>query len=393
MNWQSLLDPDIQKFIQTHENEDVAALALKKSPEPEWHYPAILDQIKSRQKARIKFPQWLETPDIILPAPNIIEQASSSATALYKSRLVEGENFVDLTGGVGVDSWAMAQNFKRGITIDIDKNNANLLAHNLNALCACAISVENISAEDFIQTMDKTDLCIIDPARRNAAGKGRYKFEDCAPNLIEILASILDKSRVVMVKTSPMLDITEGINALKYVQAVHILEWRGDCKELIFLLNKSYAEAPIITAASIDDHGNPISTFSFTQNEEETTDTQISLPLIYLYEPGPAFQKSGGFKTLAKRFDVKKLHTHTHLYTSDTPHKNFPGRVFEILGQYPAQAGKIPLKKANLTVRNFPMGAQDLRKKLKIQDGGKDYLFACTNADNDKILLHCKKHL
>ena len=394
MNWQSLLDPDIQKFIRAHETDDVAALALKKPPDPDWDYKLVLDQIKARQKAKLKLPRWPgHHPDIIFPPSDILEQASSAATARYKAGLIKGKSFVDLTGGAGVDSCAMTEHFERGIIIERDENAASLIAHNLPLLCSpdVKLDIRQTDAEEFVKEMPDVDLALIDPQRRDKNQKGKFKLEDCSPDILKLLPALHEKAQNILIKTSPMLDIARGIEMLRNAAQVHVVEWRGECKELLFILRKDAQEPVKVTAVCINDEGEVVSEMVFTTEEERQTTAEISAPLRYLYEPGPAFQKSGGFQVLARRFDVKKLHPHTHLYTSDSLKTGFPGRIFEMIGQYPVKSEKIPLKQAHITVRNFPANAPELRKKLKLKEGGDDYLFACTLADGTKTLLHGRK--
>ena len=392
MNWQSLLDPDIQNFIRTHEGNDIAALALKKPPSPDWDYKAVLDQIKSRQKAKVKLPRWVNHhPDILFPPADILEQASSAATARYKAGLIKGQSFIDLTGGCGVDTCAMTEYFERGVCIEQDKITAELIAHNIRLLSDTPVEVINIEAEDFIKDMPDTDVVIIDPQRRDQNRKGKYKFEDCEPNILELLPTLKEKAEHVVIKTSPMLDITEGIKALGNVEAVHVLEWNGECKELVFIVSKKTVDDVPITAVSLDDEGEVLSSLAFTAQEEKNSKTELSAPQKYLYEPGPAFQKSGGFNMISQNFGVKKLAPQTHLYTSEALKRDFPGRIFEICGQFPAKAEKIQLKQAHIKSRNFPLKSEELRKKLKIKDGGENYLFACTLEDGKKTILHTRK--
>ena len=394
MNWQSLLDPDIQKFINGHEGGDVTALALKKPPNPDWDYRLILDQIKTRQKARTKLPLWPDHhPDIIFPPSDILEQASSAATARYKARLVKGKSFVDLTGGAGVDSCALTEHYESGTIIERDEHAAELIAHNLPLLYLSGVDLDVIctTAEEFVKAMPSVDLVIIDPQRRDGQQKGKFRLENTAPNVLELLPVLLNKTTHIMIKTSPMLDIAQTVADLQHVQAVHVVEYRKDCKELLFIISKNVPNTPQITAVSIDDAGEVLSNLNFTLEEEKKTKAALSMPLNYLYEPGPAFQKSGGFHVISDYFGVEKLQQHTHLYTSETLRTDFPGRSFEIIGKHPAKAEKVPLKQAHITTRNFPMSTAALRKKLKIRDGGDDYLFACTLMDGSKALLHGRK--
>ncbi|MGH1397995.1 MAG: THUMP-like domain-containing protein [Alphaproteobacteria bacterium] len=382
MDYKHLLTPDIQTFITAQADSDVRTLALKKPPNPDWPYPIILDQIKTRQKAKIKAPQLLETPNWVFPAHNVFEQASSTATALFKASLIKANSFTDLTGGAGIDSWAFAQTTKNGTVIDADETNAALLAHNL------PIPAHHTTAEEFAPTMQPVDLTLIDPQRRTKKQKGLYRFEDCSPNILELLPHI--KSKTIMIKASPMMDIEQGLAALPNTSDIYVIEHAGECKELLFILKKE-PTTPTIHAVNIDKNGHPTHKLSFTSEEEKSATCQISAPQQYLYEPGPAFLKSGAYKTIAARYNLAKLHQHTHLYTSDTPLKNFPGRIFEIINTYPVQAKVLPFTRANLTTRNFPQSVETLRKKLKLKDGSNDYLFACTLNTGKHALLHCNK--
>ncbi|NCT40127.1 MAG: SAM-dependent methyltransferase [Alphaproteobacteria bacterium] len=394
-DWQALLTPDIKDFITTHQNDDIRALALKKPPYPNWPYPLILDQIKARQKAKSKIPAWYANDTIIFPPSDTLEQASSQATAKYKASLFHGQSFIDLTGGAAIDSWAMLDNFDHATIIDTDKNASTRIDHNLQILNDKTVTVINTSAEDFIETMESFDLALIDPQRRNQSRKGLYKLEDCSPNIIALMPHI--KAKRILLKTSPMLDINLAIEQLGCVNAVHVIEWQGECKELLFTLTPSTPIQSVpITAVSLNDNGAPIHTIEFTRENEQNTAINYTQPLKYLYEPSPAFMKAGAYKSLAKHYNISKIHPHTHLYTSNTPIEHFPGRAFKIIETYPAQAKAIPFNKGNLTIRNFPQDTATLKKKLKLKDGGNDYLFACTtteetNNKNLHILVHCKK--
>ena len=394
-NWQALLDPNIKAFMALHENSDVRDLALKKCPNPDWPYPLILDQIKARQKAAIKIPQWLKHEDIIFPSSSTLEQASSIATANYKASLIKGKTFVDLTGGTAIDSYALSQNFESGTIIDADENTAALIKHNIGTLSPKSIKVEHDTAETFVTKMEKVDLALIDPQRRNENRKGLYKLKDCSPNIFELLKNI--KAETIILKTSPMLDINQGIEQLGCVEHVHVVELQGECKELLFILKpEKTAENIPITAVKIENDGDVLQSFTYTREAEQDINVKISKPLKNLYEPNPAFMKAGGYKSIADAYTLPKLHPHTHLYTSETHIQDFPGRSFEIIDTYHAQSKAIPFKKANLTVRNFPQDTATLKKKLKLKDGGNDYLFASTIADentdkNQHIIIHCRK--
>lgn len=392
MNWQSLLETEIQKFITAHKDADVAALALKKPLNPLWNYPLILEQIKAQQKARLKVPHWFDTVHpLIFPPPALVEQASSQATALYKASLFKGESFVDLTGGMGVDSWAMAQHFQSGQCVELDRDAAALLEYNFKALGLSNLIIINADAEHFVETMPPVDLVMLDPQRRDTVRKGKFKLSDCTPDIHRLLPHLLQKAKYMVLKTSPMLDITATIAALGCVSAVHVVEYQGDCKEVLYVLSADHPETVPIIAVNIDSVGAPLQRFIFTAQEEHQARARYSMPLTYLYEPAPAFQKAGGFQSMSVFYDVYKLHPHTHLYTSETLKPDFPGRIFKIHGLYAPHPGQSPLARANITLRNFPGSAETLRKKLKIKDGGEDTLLACTLENGHKMLVHGRK--
>ena len=395
--YRAVLDSDIRDFITQHQETDVATLALKTPPSPDWPYPLILDQIKARQKAAKKLPLWLtHHHDIIFPPSALIEQASSAATARYKAGLVKGTHFIDLTGGAGVDSCALSEHYGAGICVEKDQALCDLIAHNMPLLTNKPIDVICNRAEDFIKDMPQTDLVYIDPQRRTDEKKGLYRFELCSPNIKEMLTTLKARAQYGIIKASPMLDIDVGIADLEHVSHVHVVEWRSECKELLFVLDfkQNYQRDHVpVTAVIIDDNGQATHSLTFTQTQEHAAIRSLSAPLKYLYEPGPALQKSGASNMICSEFNLRKLHKNTQLYTSNMLKNGFPGRVFEILGAYNVQKKHLPVKKANLTVRNFPLSTPNLKKKLGIEDGGDDYLFACTLMDERKTLLHCRKTL
>lgn len=394
MPWKQLLQPEIQAFMAHNRTTDVRTLGLKKPPVSGWPYPLILDQIKGRQKAAVKIPGWLGYPSIVLPASDILEQASSGATAQYKAGLIQGKIFADLTGGAGVDCFALSQKFESGHGVEQDENAASLLAHNAKILTQTPIQIHHARAEDWAQQMPPVDLVFIDPQRRSSSRKGFYRLEDCAPDIIALLPVIKEKTKKVMIKTSPMLDIQQSLNSLESICAVHVLEWHGECKEVVYIIDFSKTvpgnDIPI-TAVTLDDQGSALNSFTFTRAKENIEHAEPSAPLRYLYEPGPAFQKAGGFNSIAQEYRLKKLHTHTHLYTSDRPCPNFPGRGFEIIQILPVRREALSFDRANLSIRNFPSDVASLRKKLGLKDGGDDYVFACTLKDESRALIRCRK--
>lgn len=391
MSWQALLNPDIRAFLNKHADADPKTLALKKWPDDKWPKALILDQIKARQKAAKKIPNWLnQHPDLILPPSDIIEQASSTATARYKASLASGKTFTDLTGGAGIDSWAFIHNFNHADIVEQTVEAAEILKHNFALTHPNTATIHTQTAETYAQIMQPADCLYIDPERRTTQRRGIYKLEECSPNVIDLLPILETKAQTIIIKTSPMLDIAKGIEALKHVTDIHVIEWNNECKELLFILKPGHTtKHPKIHAVRLNDDGTP--EHKISSLDSEITASEYADPQTYLYEPSPAVQKSGLFDSLTNAYPIQKLAPSTNLFTSETPIKDFPGRSFKIINTYPPQKKALPFKKANLTVRNFPETTENLRKKLGLKDGGNEYLFACTLANDTKRIIHTQK--
>jgi 16S rRNA G966 N2-methylase RsmD len=388
-------DPDIREYIHKNENRDVSLLALEKFPFAENLKFKIFEQIKSRQKARNKLPSWYKTEGIIFPNPQIIEQCSSEACALYKASLFAGESFVDLTAGAGIDTVALAHKFSHGVCVDHNSSNIEALKNNLPLMKAGNVKAVINNAESYINEIDEVTLIYIDPERRQHNKKALFKLEQTTPNILLLIDKLLDKAEIVAIKTSPMLDIHTAIEELRYLESIHIVEYNKQCKEIIYIATKKEQTNPEICAVNIDDNGHIQRELRTYYREENIPAAEISMPCKFIYEPGPAFMKSGAYNQIAHKYQVKKLHTHTHLFTSDEYIELFPGRCFilkSILNANKKELSKaLPERKANLSIRNFPQTQDELRKKLKIADGGENYLFACTLADDSHVLLHLIK--
>ncbi len=412
MTWETFLDKDIQAFILEHEGDDVVALALKKSPNKKWPYPVILDQIKVRQKARLKTPRLRDTRGFVFPAPFLYEQASSESCASYKARITRdlGESFVDLTAGVGVDSFSLAENFLSGALIEKNTQNADFLAHNAEVLSSdrSKLDVKNMDAEEYVRELlvagEKVSLVYIDPQRREDAGgkKGLFDFELCSPNILELLPDLAKISKTVLIKTAPFLDIDKAVEQLggRFSKVpridVHVLQWQGDCKEVLYLLDFSASEhgdGALITAVDLNDEGGVQNSLSFHRNMERNAKVCYAMPEVgeYIYEPGPAFQKAGAFKYICECFCMDKLHAHTHLYVCSEIRKDFPGKIYKIIGVFSMKSKVLPVDAADIAVRNFPQSVAALRKRLRLRDGGNYRLYATTTHDNQRRLILCEK--
>ncbi len=399
MDWCALLQHEVQQFIRENEDADVRELALKRAPDASWPYALVLDQIKVRQKAKTKSPDFYETNGILFPSNETYEQASSDPCGIYKSSLVSGQVFVDLTSGCGIDSYHISKRFDSVTWVERDDVSADVLRHNLEALktadrLACDARVYHGNAEDFLSECEDGDFVFIDPQRREISRKGIYDLAACSPDVISLLPILKQKFRKGMVKTSPVLDIEKGVMALGCVQTVHVVQWRGECKEVLYVLDfaREYDVADVeVVALTLDDAGGVQHRFSYCLGDEKVAQLSYVMPQRYIYEPDPAYQKSGGFKSFALSYDLGKLHRHTHLYTSDEKLSGFPGKMYEACDIKPVKAKGLGIEKADLAIRNFPMSVADLKKKLKLSDGGKQRIYAVTLCNDEKKLIICDK--
>lgn len=377
-------------FIRQHEDEDPYALSLKYREVHGIPIAVISRQVESRQKAQIKLPEWYDTAGVIFPDPLNLQQSSSEATARYKNHLLPGQQIVDLTGGSGVDSYYITHQ-KEGIFVEPEEGLCRLAAYNFKLL-GRNISIKNTDAESFLTNMPSGAQVYIDPSRRDATKRKTVLFTDCSPNVIDLLPRLLEKSERILIKGSPMLDIRQAISSLNYqVLEIHVLEWMGECREVLFLLTREKVKEPIIYVVNLD-NGQSI---QFTHAEEQATEITYGPVSHWLYEPSPAMMKSGGFKTLARTFGLSKLHVNTQLYTSSEPVKDFPGRIFEVIDYRPFSMKKLKQLseggQANITTRNFPESVASLRKKSRIRDGGDVYLFVYTGPANKRMVCKVRK--
>lgn len=383
-------------FIQKHINDDVTKLILKSAQFKDLDVKKLAGQILSRQKASKKLPEWAAIEKLIFPPSLSVEQSSSEATAKYKSSLIEGKTLIDITGGMGVDSFYLSKNFEKTHYFEQQEEVAKTAEYNFGLLSANNIEVHNADSIEGIQQNNlQADWIYADPARRDANKQKVVLLSDCAPDVKFHLPELFKHASNVLLKTSPLLDIDLAAQELKSVREIHVIGYEQECKELLFNINETFNEDFLIKARVINPAGEAIHKLDFTRNQEREAVIEFSEPLSYLYEPHPAVLKAGAFKYLCVAFDVKKLAAHSHLYTSENLVSDFPGRTFEVtavckpdakeIGQY------VPDNKANLTNRNFPAKIDDLRKKWRLKEGGDIYLFATTLFNQKKTVVVTKK--
>lgn len=385
-----LLHTDIQNYIKLFK-KDVSALAFSGSPFENVSTKELIQQIESRIKAKKKLPSWYQTDRIYYPPKLNLEQTSSEVTAQYKSDIVKGKSIADLTGGFGVDSFAFSKKFQSVHHIELNASLSEIASHNFSEL-----HIQNIKCQcgDGLQIIQNStyDVIFIDPSRRHDS-KGKVFFlEDCEPNVPKHLDFLLERCNTLLIKTSPMLDISVGLKELASVSEIHIVAVNNEVKELLWLINKS--EAKEISIKTVNIKKDTIEQFDFFLNDASISD--YSLPNTYLYEPNAAILKAGAFHLLSGHYNVQKLHQHSHLFTNEVL-INFPGRRFKIEEVVPYAKKEmrkaLRFSKANVSIRNFPESVDSIRKRWKIKPGGDIYLFFTTNMDDKKIMIVCSKVL
>lgn len=396
------LSPETILFIREHRNDDVHSLALQAKRYPQVDMPLAIVQIAGWQATVSKIPSWHATEGLLYPRHLSLEQCSSEVTALYKASLVHGEGLVDLTGGFGIDCAFLATQFKTVTYIERQEELCELAMHNFPLLGLKHIRVQNGDGVEYLQQMPAVDCIFLDPARRNEHGGKTVAISDCEPNAATLEKLLLEKGKQVMIKLSPMLDLSLAIRDMQHVSEAHIVSVNNECKELLLLLRPGDDSPEIPSAMSqpivcINFANQEIQRFVFTRKSEQATECSYTHEIgTYLYEPNASILKAGAFRSIASSFHLSKLHANSHLYTSNERIEKFPGRIFRITGYSSLNKKELKnilngLDKANITTRNFPQSVAELRKRLKLTDGGDIYLFATTLNDERKIIIRCEK--
>jgi len=382
-----ILQTDVQEFINSNLNTEIPKLILKGSPFQGISIQELANQIQAKQKCSKKLPTWFSTENIYYAEKISIEQTSSEITALYKSKLVKGKNLIDISGGFGVDAYFFSKLFEEVTHCEINTELSQIVAYNLNKLHVKNMKTIDQNGIDYIKNQTSTFDCIYtDPARRDQNKNKVFLLSDCTPNIPKHLETLFEKTKTVLIKTSPLLDISLALKELQNVKEVHIVAINNEVKELLFLLEKNHIAS--VNVKTINFKKDTVQKFDFILFKEKN-DVNYSMPKKYLYEPNAAILKSGGFNEISGQLNISKLHQHTHLYTSDELIE-FPGRTFEIEKVLPYNkkriAKEVP-KKANITTRNFPKTVAQIRKETKISDGGSSYIFFTKLLDDSKVLI------
>ena len=413
-----------QDFIRQHQDDDVRQLAFLGSKYPEVNMPFALDQIRGRKMAHAKLPRWASIDGIIYPPHISMEQCSSEQTALYKAELAarllgltfsSSENekeseFVDLTGGFGVDfSYIASRLGVKSMYVERQTHLCEAAKENFERLGLKNAIVKNGDGIEVLHSLKELKLIIIDPARRDDAGNKVVSLKDCTPDVTVLQEEMLSKADYVVIKLSPMLDWHRAISELNHVREVHIISVNNECKELLLALSArnmgdmeaSSADGEVKRAGNLRIYCiNDAQSFVCDEQDMETSSVRIALSTLeemqYLYEPNASLMKAGCFGVLSERYDARMLSKNSHLFVSMEPIEDFPGRSFRIIAI--SSFNKKELKrhlssitKANIATRNFPLSVAELRKRLKLKDGGETYIFATTLSDESHVLVITEK--
>ena len=389
------------RFVREHREENVRALALQARRDSEVDLPWALDQIQGWQMARHKLPSWAAIDGIVYPPHLSMEQCSSEPTARYKCGIVDSlpedshKTLIDLTGGFGVDFSFMAACCERAVYVERQEHLCEIARHNLELLGLTHASVIHAEAEAALHDLDvepSSTLLYLDPARRDSNSSRTYAIADCTPNVLELLPDLFKTTRHVLIKLSPMLDWHKAVSDLgDRVAEVHIVSVGNECKELLILMRADHEGEPTIHC--VNDNQQLI----YLQTEDNASPAiATSGDAAYLYEPNASIMKAGCFGVLTQRYPVKALAADSHLFVSNEEVKDFPGRCFAVttvttMNKKELASALQGITHANVAVRNFPMSAQDLRKRLRLADGGDCYIFGTTTATGDKRLFLCRK--
>ena len=386
-----MLSLEEQHFIQVHADQDPHQIALSGKKYPSYDLSKLASQIQARQKLAFKLPSWVSHANLFFPPSISLEQASSEATANFKANIVHG-NVLDASGGMGVDSAAFAKKANQVVYVERQQDLKEITAYNHGQLGHT--NIQHILGDGlaYLNQADSSfDFIYLDPARRNAKGDKVLLFKDCEPNVLDFLPIIQDKSQLLL-KTSPLLDLERAILELGGVDKIWVVCVKNEVKEILFLKSKDATLDPVIEVIELNSKSSHL--FSGTLGTEKSKQTKVGNISNFLYEPHPGLLKAGFFKSVETE-DVFKLNSNTHLYSSKELDTKFPGKSFQVIETGPVDMGwlkkHLPNKQVNISTRNFPGKPEDLRKKLKLSDGGDLTLFGYRNHLNQVELALTQK--
>jgi len=389
-------------FVRQHANDDIRQLALRGTRNTDVDMTAALQQIAGWQTARRKLPSWAAVDGLLYPPHLNMEQCSSEQTAQYKgsvcSRLLKEtanqhdapSSLIDLTGGFGVDFSWMSKAFDDATYVERNEELFAIAKNNLSLLVpqSCCMNADGV---EVLHETGHVTMIFLDPARRDEHGARTYGIADCTPDVLQLREELLEKADLVMLKLSPMLDWRKTVEDLgrEWVREVHIVATSGECKELLVVLSR---QGEGLRLTCVNDEDQYVVGEVAGQQLLPSVDDLLHSSTLYLYEPNAAIMKAGCFNELETRYGVKQLAQNSHLFVGDHLVTDFPGRKFQVqdissMNKRELKEKVLSLKQANITVRNFPLTVAELRKRLKLSEGGSMYVFATTLANGEHVLL------
>lgn len=388
MNSEKFTSEGFHQFVQDHLEEDPARLLFKYQGKVAFDLKMAVQQIAARQKAAKKLPTWSKNLNLLFPSSISVEQSSSEQTAAFKSEGLSGHYLIDLTGGFGVDFYQLSQGFEKGVYCEQQDELFEIATHNLATLHPGKFEFINGDGLDFLRKTEiQFDLIYADPARRGTSNQKLYKLQDCEPNVVDAWDLLQRKSDHILVKVSPMLDLTQAWTELPDIQKISVVSVRNEVKELLLHWEKAKIGAPKMI--SVVDLESGILSFDFGPSAEEQAHSKYAEAGKYLIEPLAGILKAGAFHLFGERFGLNKLDKNSHLYTSDSFSAGIPGRIFEVVQEINPKKQEIktlfPSGKVNVICRNFSTGAEELKKKLGLKDGGDDFLIGTKTATGYKL--------
>lgn len=397
------MNTDIAIFIGEHLHDDVQQLALQRNRFPQLSdadFRFLLQQIEGRQRTKDKLPSFALNPDWWYPVRLSCEQCSSEATARYKAEIIKpflgqaDTTLIDLTAGYGVDTFFMSEHTQRAHYVERNAELCAIAQHNFALFCP-HIQVHNTTAEEFLSSLPISNsqypisntFIYLDPARRSQSGGKVFRIEDCEPNVIKILPILRKCASAILIKFSPMLDISAAMQSLGSEWDIHVVALHNEVKEVLFITGNS-------TIHAVNISHNQTTRFTLTQAEEKATQNHIANTIgKYLYEPNAAIIKAGAFRLVGERYGIAKLDTNTHLYTSDTLLPDFQGRVWKVIDTHLAKPSTLdPKLKYSIISRNYPLSPEQMRKKYKLQDGNDYYLIGARHQGKPTLMLCLREY-
>jgi 16S rRNA G966 N2-methylase RsmD len=389
----SLLNKEIQDFINSNIKEPATNILLRKNSFQDVSPIEIAEQLEAKQRSGKKLPTWYNHPNIYYPNKLNIEQTSSELTASYKSKLILGTSLLDLTGGFGVDCYYFSQSFKKVQYCEENIELSKIVEHNFRQLQTDNVRFHGGDGLSFLRSSKvQFDWIYIDPSRRSDENQKVFFLSDSIPDVTNELDLLFVHSTNILIKTSPMLDISKAISELEAVKEIHIVSIKNEVKELLFILKKGFDGDICVKTINIQRPSDQV--YSFKLPQEQKAVSTLGEINNFLYEPNSSILKSGAFKLISDRLKTDKIHRHSHLYTSETL-KSFPGRRFKVVKVLPYNKRvlkkEIQRKKCNISARNFPEKISQLKKRFQIKDGGDEYIFFTTDMHDEKIVIITQK--